>query len=149
MPLTDRQRTDLFSAFNVYDYNRSGSLNLPEQLNFMQSLGQNPSEEELDAMITGSKDEGNQDGEVTFEEFVKFMSNIMETGDTNEELEDAFKVFNKSGNGTLTPDELVTVMENLGCQIKLEEAEEIFKEGDKDSDNKINFQEFVTVMHAV
>jgi len=48
------------------------------------------------------------------------------------ELREAFNLFDRDGDGTITVDELGTVMENLGINSDQEEPDEMIKEVDED-----------------
>ena len=58
-------------------------------------------------------------------------------------LVEAFKVFNRSGNGMVTPKELLHVMTSMGEKLTEEEAREVLDTFDGDSKGGINYEEFV------
>jgi Ca2+-binding EF-hand superfamily protein len=78
----------------------------------MRSLGQNPSEAELQDMINEVDADGN--GTIDFPEFLTMMARKMKDSDSEEEVREAFKVFDKDGNGFISAAELRHVMTNLG-----------------------------------
>ena len=53
-------------------------------------------------------------GTIDFEEFLTMMEKKMKDTDADEEMDEAFSVFDKDGNGVITADELRQVMFNLG-----------------------------------
>ncbi|KAL3859433.1 hypothetical protein ACJMK2_009654 [Sinanodonta woodiana] len=63
-----------------------------------------------------------------------------------EELKEAFSLFDKDGDGSITTDELGTVMRNLGQFPSEEELKQMLKEIDIDGDGTFSFEEFVQVM---
>ncbi|KAK3611439.1 hypothetical protein CHS0354_027164 [Potamilus streckersoni] len=63
-----------------------------------------------------------------------------------EELKEAFRLFDKDGDGSITTDELGTVMRNLGQFPSEEELKQMLKDIDIDGDGTFSFEEFVQVM---
>ncbi|XP_042566870.1 calmodulin 3b (phosphorylase kinase, delta) [Cyprinus carpio] len=106
----------------------------------MRSLGQNPTEAELQDMINEVDADGN--GTIDFPEFLTMMARKMKDTDSEEEIREAFRVFDKDGNGYISAAELRHVMTNLG------EKHEMNQEEDINRDAQINYEEFVQMMTA-
>ncbi|KAG6503309.1 hypothetical protein ZIOFF_035620 [Zingiber officinale] len=68
--------------------------------------------------------------------------------DSEEELMEAFKVFDKDSNGFISAQELRHVMTSLGEKLTDEEVDEMIREADIDGDGQVNYQEFVQMMLA-
>jgi|SRR6266850_1676148 len=85
--------------------------------NVMRSLGQNPSEADLQATIKEVDPDG--DGTVTLTKFLAIMAHKMRDISPDDEIKEAFKVFNKSGNGLISAAELKAVLTNLGTFLSL------------------------------
>uniref|UniRef100_A0A7N6A2N0 EF-hand domain-containing protein n=1 Tax=Anabas testudineus TaxID=64144 RepID=A0A7N6A2N0_ANATE len=72
------------------------------------------------------------------------------------EFKEAFSLFDKDGDGTITTKELGTVMRSLGqnpTEAELqdminEEVDEMIREADIDGDGQVNYEEFVQMMTA-
>jgi hypothetical protein len=79
----------------------------------MRSLGQNPTEGELQDMINEVDVDGN--GTIDFNEFLAMMAKKFQDTDSEEEIRQAFTVFDKDGNGTISVTELQQVMRSLGA----------------------------------
>ena len=85
-------------------------------------MGQNPTQDELEDMVREVDEDGN--GEVDFEEFLLLMwKKKMEEDDGDLDILEAFKVFDKDGNGSISAAELRHVMHNLGEELSPEEGE--------------------------
>ena len=73
---------------------------------------------------------------------------VRQDTDSEEELKEAFRVFDKDGNGFISAAELRHIMTNLGEKLTDEEVDEMIREADIDGDGQINYEEFVKVMMA-
>ena len=91
-----------------------GTITTKELGTVMRSLGQNPTEAELQDMINEVDADGN--GTVDFPEFLTLMSREMCDIDSEDEINirEAFKVFDRDGNGYIGAAELKRVMTDLG-----------------------------------
>ena len=110
----------------------------------MKSLGQNPSDAELEDMIAEVDDDGS--GEIEFDEFCEMMARKMSECDAEDELKQAFDMFDTDGNGFVTKNELKIVMEKLGEKLSSIEIDEMITEADTDNDGQVNWEEFREMM---
>jgi calmodulin len=143
---TDEQIAEFKEAFSLFDKDGNGRITSSELGTVMRSLGQNPTEAELQDMINEVDADGN--GTIDFDEFLHMMGKKMNNVDSDEELREAFRVFDKDGNGYISAAELRHVMTNLGEKLTDEEVDEMIKEADLDGDGMVNYEEFVTMMTA-
>ena len=79
-------------------------------------------------------------GEIDFEEFLQMMSKKIKETDTEEEIKDAFRVFDKNGDGMISAHELKQVMANLGEKLTDEELDEMMREADTNGDGHIDYE---------
>eukprot|EP00771_Trimastix_marina_P000530 gnl/Trimastix_PCT/155.p1 GENE.gnl/Trimastix_PCT/155~~gnl/Trimastix_PCT/155.p1 ORF type:complete len:383 (-),score=97.39 gnl/Trimastix_PCT/155:62-1210(-) len=142
--LTEEQVAEFKEAFSLFDKDGDGSITTRELGTVMRSLGQNPTEAELQDMINEVDADGN--GTIDFAEFLTMMSRKMRDSESEEEIREAFKVFDKDGNGFISAAELRHVMTNLGEKLTDEEVDEMIREADVDGDGQINYEEFVKMM---
>ncbi|CAN6577752.1 unnamed protein product [Malus baccata var. baccata] len=142
--LTEEQIAEFKEAFCLFDKDGDGCITTKELGTVMRSLGQNPTEAELQDMI--SEVDADQNGTIDFSEFLNLMARKMKDTDSEEELKEAFKVFDKDQNGFISAAELRHVMANLGEKLTDEEVSEMIREADDDGDGQVNYDEFVRMM---
>lgn len=85
-------------------------------------------------------------GTIDFQEFLGLMAWKMKETDIEEELIEAFKVFDRDGNGLISAHELRFVMSTSGEQLSEEDIEEMIREADENGDGYIDYEEFVKMM---
>ena len=124
--LTEEQIAEFKEAFSLFDKDGDGTITTKELGTVMRSLGQNPTEAELQDMVNEVDADGN--GTIDFPEFLTMMARKMKDTDSEEELKEAFKVFDKDGNGFISASELRHVMTNLGEKLTDEEVDEMIRE---------------------
>ena len=70
----------------------------------------------------------------------------MVQNDSEEELVEAFRVFDRDGNGFISAAELRSVKNGLGENLTDEDVDEMIRDADIDGDGQINYEEFVKMM---
>ncbi|KAH3743691.1 calmodulin D [Pelomyxa schiedti] len=144
LDLTEDQVAEFKEAFSLFDRDGDGNITSAELGTVMRSLGQNPTDAELQQMIRDVDANGNN--QIDFTEFLSMMSKKMKDEDSEDEIREAFKVFDKDNNGFISAAELRHVMTNLGEKLSEAECDEMIKEADVDGDGQINYEEFVKMM---
>ncbi|CAG8528586.1 30477_t:CDS:2 [Racocetra persica] len=117
--LTEQQRAEYKEAFTLFDKDKDGVITIHELKSVMKSLGQNPTEAELQEMM--NEVDIDKNGTIDFNEFL-------------------------NNNGFISKAELRDLMNSLGEQLTAGEIDEMFREADVDGDGQINYEEFVKIM---
>jgi len=141
--LSEGQIAEFKEAFSLFNKAQDGFITQKELGIAMRSLGHNPTEPELADMINEVDLDGN--GLIDFPEFLCMMAR-KNASDQETEIKEAFKAFNKSGNGRVTKDELKTVLLAMGEKLTDEEIGEMMEEADLDKDGGLKYDEFVKIM---
>ena len=132
------------AMFEMYDKDSKGYIDKRDLGALMRSLGQNPSFQEINQMIEEVDEDKN--GEITFLEFLGLLARRMKEADPEDELLEAFKVFDRDGNGKISAHELRYVLLKSGENFTEQDIEDLIHEADVDGDGSIDYQEFVKIM---
>ncbi|XP_074358709.1 calmodulin-like protein 3 [Apium graveolens] len=139
---------ELRRVFHMFDRNGDGKITKKELSDSLQNLGMFLSDKEVVQMI--DKIDVNGDGFVDMEEFGALYQTIMDEKDEEEDMREAFNVFDQNRDGYITVDELRSVLASLGLkQGRTEEdCKAMIKKVDVDGDGKVNFLEFKQMMRG-
>merc|ERR1711977_152995 len=88
--LTEEQMDEVREAFNLFDNDQSGAIDVRELKAAMRALGFEVKNEELKKMVSDVDNDGN--GTIEFTEFLQMMTGKMGEKDTREDIEKVFKL---------------------------------------------------------
>lgn len=142
--LSEEQIAEYKEAFSLFDKSGDGTITTKDLGTVIRALGKNPTEAELQDII--NEVDPNGDGTVDFPSFLTIMARKMKDQDTEEDIIEAFRVFDKDGNGTISAAELRHVMTNLGEKLTDEEVDEMIREADVNGDGIIDYKEFTKII---
>ena len=141
--LTPEQIEEYREAFNLFDKDSNGSISASELTTVMKSLGLSPSETEIADLMNEVDQDGNH--EIDFEEFLTLMVRQSDSRDSVQEIIEAFKVFDKNGDGYISLSELKQVFNSIGENLSDEEMEAMFNEVSNGSDT-ISVADFASLL---
>jgi len=113
----------------------NGTISVDELGSVLRSLGQNPTAAELRDMVNEIDVNGN--GTIDFPEFLSMMARKCKDTDSEGEILEAFKVFDKDGSGFISAGELRHIMSNLGENLTDEEMAELIREAGGDGTSAV------------
>lgn len=135
--------TEIKEAFEIFDKDKNGTITANELVTAMRAFGLSPTNAEIKEIIKDLDKDKN--GTIEFSEFRQMMINRSKNSDPCKELYNAFKVFDKNGNGYIDVKELHEAMTKLGEKMTAEEAETMIKLADTNKDGKVDYQELARV----
>ncbi|KAJ3030018.1 UNVERIFIED_CONTAM: hypothetical protein HDU68_010367 [Siphonaria sp. JEL0065] len=142
--LTEEQIAEFTAAFKSFDRDGDSSINAADLTAAVKSLGITLTSTEVTTWLNEADSTGK--GLVSFTAFMTLASRNFRDVIAEEEMKEAFKIFDKNGDGFVTNDELKYAMAQQGDNLSDEEIAEIVREMDVDGDGKLNYEEFAKMM---
>ena len=136
--LTEGQIAEYKEAFDFFDKDGDGTITAKELGAVMRLLGYNPSDADLADVI--SDVDLDRNGTIEFGEFLAMMARNMKEADQEEEIREAFRVFDLNGDGYISSSELAEMMGNLGEKLTQQEVADMIREADSDGDGRISLE---------
>lgn len=130
----------------MFDKDGDGTIDSDELASVLQVLGMNPTKEELEILLDSV--DADRNGVIDMGEFIDIMREHLHNGpqDPDTELREAFAVFDKDGNGFISPEELKGALLNLGEKMEDQEIVAMIGAADKDGNGMIDYEEFIAMM---
>ncbi|KAF5894132.1 caltractin, partial [Clarias magur] len=119
--LTEEQKQEIREAFDLFDTDGSGTIDVKELKVAMRALGFEPKKEEIKKMIADVDKEGS--GTIDFNDFLSMMTQKMSEKDSKEEILKAFRLFDDDGTGKISFKNLKRVAKELGENLTDEELQ--------------------------
>ncbi|XP_059654483.1 calmodulin-like protein 3 [Cornus florida] len=139
---------ELRRVFQMFDRNGDGRITKKELNDSLENMGIFMPDSELTQMI--AKIDINGDGCVDIDEFGALYQSVMEERDEEEDMREAFNVFDQNGDGFITVEELRSVLASLGLKQgrTVEDCKRMIMKVDVDGDGMVNFVEFKQMMRG-
>merc|ERR1712244_34166 len=138
------QNRELKEAFELFDTDSSGTIDMKELRAAMKALGYDAQKEELKKIrFELDKDIGD---EINFDEFLEIMTGRICKADTREDIDKIFRLFDEDNTGYITLRNLKKICQELGEDINDEELKEMIEEADKDGDGVVSTDDFWYMM---
>ncbi|OQV17184.1 Troponin C [Hypsibius exemplaris] len=147
--LTEEQKVAFKKAFNMFDKEKQGFIHTRQIGSLLRTMGQAFEDKDLRELIAEVDTDGS--GEIEFDEFLVLVSRFVVEGDKakmEQELRDAFRLYDKQGNGYINVSDLREILRALEDKITEEELDEMIAEIDTDGSGTVDFDEFMEMMTA-
>ena len=125
--------------FNMFDVNGDGKISIWELAEVFSKQGAKVSKDDLERIMR--EFDTDESKGIDFEEFIAIMADNLEV--TDAELLEAFNSFDHDKSGTLSEEEIITVMRALGMWMSKSETKKMMIQADTDNSGDISYEEFV------
>ncbi|PON99843.1 Parvalbumin [Trema orientale] len=159
----NNNRAELRRVFATFDKNSDGFITKEELRESLKNIRIFVTEREVEEMVL--KLDANGDGLIDFEEFGLLCESMIGSGGKEEEkvkhgeesmlgneedLKEAFDVFDRDKDGLISVEELGSILSSLGLKEgkKMENCKEMIRKVDMDGDGMVNFEEFKRMMKS-
>uniref|UniRef100_A0A0D6QWY5 non-specific serine/threonine protein kinase n=1 Tax=Araucaria cunninghamii TaxID=56994 RepID=A0A0D6QWY5_ARACU len=140
--MSEDEIAGLKEMFNMLDVDNSGTITFEELKEGLKRVGSNLMESEIRQLMDAADVDHN--GTIEYGEFIAATLNLNKT-DREDHLLAAFSYFDKDSSGYITLDEIEQACQEFGLDdVRLEE---MIQEVDQDNDGRIDYNEFVAMMH--
>jgi len=143
--LTEEQVEECREAFEMFDIDRSGAIDVRELKAAIRALGMSVTADELKKMVGDVDKDGN--GTIEFPEFLSMMTAKMSSEATEEEIAKCFKLFDHDATGMITLKNLLHARTILGMDdVSDAQLENMIKQADRSGRDAISLADFVRLM---
>ncbi|CUG88869.1 calcium-binding protein, putative [Bodo saltans] len=144
--LTEEQTKEFSFQFLLFDKDGDDHIATTELGTVIRSLGLYPTNSEVQAMI--EMVDSDRSGTISREDFLKLMATQITRVESEEDVRDAFRVFDKTSDNFISAAELRHILTNLGEKLTEEQVDELIADADVDNDHQINYDELIKMMMA-
>ena len=142
--LSIESKNKLKSNFNQFDKDNDGLLYYSEFKELMKLTTSKLREADLQDLLNDS--DMNENGQIKFQTYVDIINKINRKNETEEELFQAFKIFDKDNSNLISARKIMDVFTKIDDKLKEEEVLQMIKEFDVDQDGYLNFEEFCAMV---
>ena len=140
---------ELKAAFSLFDIDNDGKISKEELSFIFQNVGLELNNSELTQIINNASFTGEKKDFISFEDFCAVMNTKMSDSDTEQELKEAFKIFDSEGNGYISIEQLKYVLTNISNVLTLDEINELINLIKEDEEcEHIDYNHFINLFFA-
>jgi calmodulin len=134
-------------AFNLFDTDKDGFLKPKDFLKVLDQVGIKLNEANMKEMMNSlsSNENGNN---ISIKDFVAFVNSRMKNVESEEEILEMFKIFDKKGSGKVSIGDIRSVLEDIDEPVSQQELEDLMITWDKNKDGYLDFAEFKEMMES-
>ena len=138
---------ELKAAFSLFDIDNDGKISMDELSFIFQEIGFELNNTELSQIINNASFTGEKKNYISFEDFCSVMNTKMSDTETEQELKEAFKIFDSEGNGFISIEQLKYILNNICAVLSIEEVDELINFVKKDEGGEhIDYNHFINLI---
>ncbi|XP_045589513.1 troponin C isoform X1 [Procambarus clarkii] len=137
----------LRKAFATVDKAKKGYIEAKDLEAILNNMGTAFDVDDLNETI--KRVDIDQDGKINFDKFVIIASNFIQDDDEEtitSELKEAFRLYDKEGNGYITTQTLKEILKELDNKLSDNDLNDIIEEIDEEGKGKVDFEGFRELM---
>ena len=138
--LSDTTKAEYKRAFEIFDKNGDGFIEKNDLASLMAYLKFFPSDTELEEMI-GEFSEG-KSNKIAFQDFLEMIATRLFDGNAENDLLQAFRVFDKEGRGVINAMNLREAISDVDNDLSKEEMTDLLH-GLIDTDGNVNYTKLI------
>ena len=132
-------------AFYLFDNDKDGML---KSKDFLKILAKNQIRlpESSAKKLLDNYNNNENETDVSMKDFISLINTRMKKVESEEELVEMFKIFDKKGTGKVSSGDIRAVLDDIDEPISQQELEELMLNWDKNKDGFLDFSEFKEMM---
>jgi len=145
--LPPEQLAVLKKAFDAFDNQKTGSISTDMVADILRLMGQPFNKRILEELV--EEVDADKSGRLEFDEFVTLAAKFIVEEDAEamqKELKEAFRLYDKEGNGYIPTSILKEILRELDDQLTNKELDLMIEEIDSDGSGTVDFDEFMEMM---
>ena len=133
-------------AFNLFDTDKDGYLKAKDFLRVFEQVGIKLSEANKKEMINSFSTNENET-DISIKDFVALVNSRMKNDESEEEILEMFKIFDKKGSGKVSINDIRCVLDDdIDEPVSQQELEDLMFMWDKNKDGYLDYLEFKDMM---
>jgi len=134
-------------AFKAYDKEGKGEIPSSMLGTVMKNLGHNLKPDQLQEAIEAV--DADCSGWIDFDEFLALMAKKTKEAEDEQELREAFRVFDKNNKGVIETSDLKVIFKTLDPDMSDDEVENIIDDVDEDGSGTVDFEGNFRVINKI
>ena len=130
--------------FRLLDVVGDGMITTNDARLALKRMGESATDKELTDVISAFDSFGK--GLVSFQQFVDIANQLRSSVITEQEIIEAFKIFDRDGSGGVDASELMQVMTSIGDRMTQEEAESMIRQADSEGTGSVDYASFARIV---